>query len=73
MSVISVSEFLDWKASPVTKAFFAACNIRIEDAKDTLAAQAGLVPAEDNYLRGFIRAYIEMQDFHIDDLEGDQS
>ena len=57
MTVITASDFLDWKSNPVTKAFFEACNERIEDAKD-------------NLLRGFVLAYREMQEFRIDDLEG---
>lgn len=70
MSVVTVSDFIDWKANSVTKAFFEACRYRIEDAKDVLASSAGINSAEDNVLRGFIRAYQEMQDFRIDDLEG---
>lgn len=70
MTVISASDFLDWKSNPVTKAFFEACNIRIEDAKDELAISAGVNSVQDNLLRGIIYAYREMQDFRIDDLEG---
>ena len=73
MTLITATEFADWKSDPVTKAFFAACQQRIEDAKDNLAISAGLMPTEDNFMRGFIRAYTEMFDFRIDDLEGDQS
>lgn len=70
MTVISASDFLDWKSNPVTRAFFDACNIRIEDAKEELAISAGLNATQDNLLRGIIYAYREMQDFHIEDLEG---
>ena len=70
MTVISASDFIDWKSNPVTKAFFEACNIRVEDAKDELATSAGMNSAQDNLLRGLILAYREMQDFHIEDLEG---
>ena len=67
--IITATEFADWKSNPVTKAFFAACNVRVEDAKETLALQAGINPTEDNFLRGFVYAYREMPNFHIDDLE----
>jgi hypothetical protein len=70
MTVITASDFLDWKSNPVTKAFMEACNERIEDAKNELAIGAGLNSVQDNLLRGFILAYREMQDFRIDDLEG---
>lgn len=69
MSTITKQEWADWKSNPVTKAFFQAANIRIEDAKDILAQSAGLDATADNFYRGFIQAYIEMFDFRIDDLD----
>ncbi|MDE2000888.1 MAG: hypothetical protein KGI52_18400 [Burkholderiales bacterium] len=63
------SDFENWKADPVTKAFFYACQERIEDAKNILANQAGINSVEDNLLRGFIRAYQEMQEFRVEDEE----
>lgn len=68
-SPISQSDFENWRLDPVTKAFFTACEYRIEDAKELLATQAGINPVEDNLLRGFIRAYREMQEFRIEDAE----
>lgn len=70
MTVITVSDFSDWRSNPVTKAFYEACNIRVEDAKDQLSISAGLDPVQDNLLRGLILAYREMQDFRVDDIEG---
>jgi len=69
---MTYSDFQNWLLDPVTKAFYEACNIRIGDAKDVLAASAGLDHAQDNFYRGFIAAYLEMQDFRIDDLEGEE-
>lgn len=69
MALVSKSDFNDWYQNPVTKAFFEACRNRVDDAKDTLAAVAGLDSNEDNMLRGMIRAYSEIPDFRIDDLE----
>lgn len=70
--MISKSDFENWKLDPVTKAFFEAAEERIEDAKDILSTSAGVNPDEDNFFRGFIHAYREMQEFRVDfeeDLE----
>ncbi len=67
---ISVTDFDSWRSDQVTKAFFHAAQERIEGAKDVLSVQAGLNANQDNYLRGLIQAYREIQDFRIDDLEG---
>lgn len=67
--VISQSEFYSWKTEPITEAFFEAARIRVEEAKDVLSVQAGMDSAQDNYLRGLIQAYRELQDFRIDDLQ----
>jgi len=69
MQPVSLSDWKDWQANPVTKAFYQAAIERIEDAKEVLSTQAGLELSEDNFLRGFIRAYREMFDFRIDDLQ----
>lgn len=70
MTVITVSDFSDWRSNPVTRAFYDACNTRIEDAKDQLSISAGVDSTQDNLLRGLIWAYREMQEFRVDDLEG---
>lgn len=70
MQTVTQSEFNDWRANPVTKAFFLAARERVEDAKDALAATAGINTSEDNYYRGFIQAYREIPEFRIEDLEG---
>lgn len=69
MLPVSANEFNDWRSNQVTKAFFLAITERIEDAKEILATQAGLDLNEDNFLRGFIRAYREVLMFRIDDLQ----
>jgi len=69
MSVISKSEWTDWKADTVTRAFYAAAEERVEDAKEILAASAGQDSDQDNFMRGFISAYREMTDFRIEDLD----
>lgn len=69
MSIVTKEEWADWKINPVTKAFYSACEQRIEDAKDILAQSAGLDQISDNFYRGFIQAYAEMFGFRIEDLE----
>lgn len=69
MTVITKSDFDNWKLDPVTKAFFQAAQERIEEAKDVLSVEAGLNPIQDNTLRGLIQAYREIQDFRVEDIE----
>ena len=64
--MITKEEWVDWKSSHVTKAFFQACQERVEDTKELLSSSAGLEPTTDNFYRGFIHAYKEIQDFTID-------
>jgi len=68
MSVIKAQDFYDWKKNDVTKAFMYAAKERIDDAMNVLSTTAGLNAIEDNYMRGFIQAYRELEDFRIDDL-----
>jgi hypothetical protein len=66
LSVITKQDFQDWKLNDVTRAFYHACNQRIEDCKDILAGSAGMDSDTDNFYRGFIAAYTELQDFRVD-------
>jgi hypothetical protein len=68
MSLVSASDFQNWKSDSVTQAYFEAINIRIDEAKDTLSDSAGLDSLNDNFIRGFIAAYRELLEFRIDDL-----
>lgn len=70
MSVISVSDFVNWKLDPVTKAYFMSVQERIESAKETLAVGAGLDHSFDNYLRGFIAGQRDMLEASVDTEEG---
>lgn len=69
MSTITKEDFKDWRLNEVTRAFYQACNQRIDDCKDILARSAGLDSDTDNFYRGFIAAYSEMQGFRVEDLE----
>ena len=67
--MISKEDFQSWKDHSVTQAFFEACEQRVEDAKEILASGAGLEPDQDNYFRGFIQAYREIQSFSVEDAQ----
>jgi len=64
---ISKSEFIDWKSGLVTEAFFEAAEERVYDCMELLAQSAGLDADQDNFYRGFIAAYREMQQFSVED------
>lgn len=70
--MITYQDWLDWRQLPVTKAFYEACIERITEAKDVLAMSAGQDPIQDNMYRGFIRAYLEMLEFRVDQLDAPQ-
>lgn len=65
--MITTEDLILWKNDPVTQAWFEACEVRVEDAKETLAEQAGIDSIFDSYVRGMIKAYREMQDFTVED------
>lgn len=67
MELISKEEFDGWKSQTVTKAFYAACKERINDAVEVLANEAGLNATQDNFLRGMVYAYREVLSFHVVD------
>lgn len=69
--MITKAEWGDWKADLITRAFFEAAKTREEDASEILISQAGIDTVNDNFYRGFIAAYREMQNFTIEDLEND--
>lgn len=66
---MTYSDFINWRSDPVTKAFFEAANQRVEDTKEILSTSAGIDKEQDTFYRGFIHAYREMQDFHMEDVE----
>ena len=67
--MISKDDFYLWKSEPITQAIFEACEMRIEEAKNTLAGQAGLDPIFDSYVRGIIKAYSEMLNITVEDID----
>lgn len=69
---ISKEDYATWKLDPATKAFFAACNDRVEDAKEVLANQAGEDSGRDSFFRGLIFAYREIGNFHVDEIVAEE-
>ncbi len=69
MSIISKSDFQDWKSNPVTKAFYEAAQCRIDECKDLLSYSAGADSLQDRLLVGMVTAYREMQEFRVEDLQ----
>jgi len=67
--MISVSDFLNWKSDPVTKAFFQAAQERVEECKDVLSTSAGNDTLQDRFLVGMIHAYRELQEFRVEDFD----
>lgn len=67
--MISKSDYINWKSDPVTRAFFEATRERVEEAKEMLAVSAGIDPTLDNFYRGFIKAYREIEEFTVEGTE----
>lgn len=67
--MISVGDFQSWRQNEVTKAFMQAASERIFDAVMNLSVTAGMDVNQDNFMRGFIAAYRELENFRIDDLQ----
>lgn len=65
--MISYSNWLDWKAHPVTKLFYDACLERQGEAIELMANTAGLDMQQDNFHRGFVYAYREIMEFRVEE------
>ena len=69
MSVISTSDFNNWKQDSVTEAFMQELEDRLEACKDHLSTTAGMDSAEDNKIRGYILALRDITQISIDDVQ----
>jgi hypothetical protein len=69
MSVISSSDFYNWKADPVTTMVMIKVNERIEDSKNILAGNAGQDSNFDNFQRGYIAACNDLLGVDFEDVE----
>lgn len=66
--MLTATDFYNWKQDPMTKAFFEACEGRVQEAISQLITSAGLDSNSDNYTRGFIAAYEEIAQVRFDDV-----
>lgn len=64
---MTYSDWLEWKANPITKLFYEACDERVEDAKEIVINAAGIDQLQDSFYRGFVYAYREMKEFRMDE------
>lgn len=69
MSVISSTEFYNWKSDPVTTMMMIVINQRIDQAKDLLASSAGVDSNQDNYLRGYIASNLDILNIDLESME----
>lgn len=69
MQIVTASDYNDWKANPVTKAFMLAVAEQIGMLKEDLISSAGLNQNEDNFKRGYATALGDVMQFRIDDLQ----
>lgn len=67
METVTKSEFIDWKAHPVTKAVFQIIDQRIQDAREMLGNTAGEDSLTDRLLVGMIRGFNELKGIDYDD------
>lgn len=69
--MITRADWDNWKADPVTRAFFAACAERASGFKEVLAVTAGENPSQDSKISGYIGAYTEITEFKVEDVNED--
>jgi hypothetical protein len=69
MSVISTSDFNNWKQDSVTEAFMQVVYERMEDCKNHLSVTAGLDSIEDNKTRGYLLALRDILQLSFDDVQ----
>lgn len=69
MAEIAKTEFEEWQNHFITKAYYSAVLERIEELKEVLATSAGVDAAQDNLVRGMIRAFREVVQFSVEQDE----
>ena len=66
-------DLLDWKRHPVTQIVLNQINQRILDLQDFLSEQAGLDPVKDRECVGAIKAFRDMLNIEMDEVEETQN
>lgn len=67
----SKADWLEWKTSPITKAFFGTINERRENVKEILIQQAGRDSINDSELVGYARALVDVLGTDFEELDDD--
>lgn len=67
--MIDKSEYIDWKNSPVTVAFFEYVMERREALKESLANNAGDNPYQDALQSGYFKALTDILATEFEDVE----
>ncbi len=70
--MISKSDFIDWKAHPVTKAVFASTYERIAQLQEELGSSAGIDGRQDALKVGAIQQCKDFLDMDVLSLEDSQ-
>ena len=65
-------DLLDWKRHPVTQIVLNQINQRILDIQEILSEQAGFNPIKDREYVGAIKAFRDMLNIEIDEVEETQ-
>lgn len=63
------ADWLDWKAHPVTKAFFESLIQRREDMKEVLINQAGDNVYNDTIINGYAKALVDVYNTDFEEIE----
>lgn len=67
--MISKEEFADWQRNPVTREMVKWISEQVEQAKETLASDAGINPLADRDLVGGITAFKDVLDWKPEFIE----
>ena len=66
--MISYDDYVLWKNDPMTIAWFEACQLRVEEAKEQIVGTNAEDVAFGAYLRGMVAAYREMTTFTVEEM-----
>jgi hypothetical protein len=64
---VTESEFMDWRANPITKQVFTSIKNRIYDLQVHLGLSAGIDTREDAKNVGAIQAYTDLLSMEFDE------
>lgn len=65
------TDFIDWKANPVTKTVFAEIEKLVQEGSETLSSSAGIDPLQDRAIVGKINGLRSLLEISFADIGGD--